>query len=282
MRPRLGLFALLVAVLAPSSLRAEIGTIDVRPAATLLFPYFEVDLDNAAGRTTLMTIQAATATATLAHVTVWTDLGIPVYVFDIYLTGFDMQSFNMRDVLSGTLPATADAGGDPRDTSAPYDGISNKGMFSQDINYPGATGPCQPYDPNNPFAAYTIPAAELADLRAAVTGQAMPSSGKFAGTNRGDNVARGFVTVDVVTQCALDLPSNPGYFLGGVAHTGNWLLGEYFVVDLSQNFMRSETAVHIEASDHLLGHATFYGRLASAQGEPTRGNRFPRAGFSAR
>jgi len=53
------------------------------------------------GRTTIITIQAATPTATLAHVVLWTDLGIPIYSFDVYLTGYDMQAINLRDVFNG-------------------------------------------------------------------------------------------------------------------------------------------------------------------------------------
>ena len=133
MRLRLWLIGALV-VLPPCSLWAVIGTPDVTPAATLLFPYFEVDLDRANGQTTLITIQAATATASLAHVTLWTDLGIPTYAFDIYLTGYDMQAINVRDIFEGHLPLTADDGADPQDTSSRNDRISNQGTFSQDIN----------------------------------------------------------------------------------------------------------------------------------------------------
>jgi hypothetical protein len=256
---RLRLFALLLAALAPVSLRADIGTIDVKPAATLLFPYFEVDLGDTHGRTTIITIQAATPTATLAHVTLWTDLAVPIYAFDVYLTGYDMQAINLRDVFNGTLPYTADDGEDPSDTGRPWDGISNQGQFSQDINYPGSTGPC------GAAADYLITPALLADLRAAHTGQALPSTGLFAGRDLGDNIARGFLTVDVVTQCTPQLPNEPGYFTG-VTHTGNWLFGEYLLINLADNFMQSETAVHIEASDSMLGQRTFYGRLANAAG----------------
>ncbi len=104
MRLRLWLIGVLI-VLAPCSLWAVIGTPDVTPAATLLFPYFAVDLDRVNGQTTLITIQAATATGGLGHVTLWTDLGIPTYAFDIYLTGYDMQAINVRDIFAGIYPS---------------------------------------------------------------------------------------------------------------------------------------------------------------------------------
>src|SRR5262245_54961643 len=76
---------------------AEIGTIDEVPAATLLVPYFEVDLVNANGITTLFSINNATSTAAVAHVTFWTDQSIPSLDFDVYLTGYDVQTINVRD-----------------------------------------------------------------------------------------------------------------------------------------------------------------------------------------
>jgi hypothetical protein len=252
MRLRLRLFTLLLTVLVPGSLWAVVGTIDVTPAATLLFPYFEVDLSNPNGRTTVVTILAATPSATLAHVTFWTDLGIPTYAFDVYLTGYDMQPINLRDVFNGHLPLTADAGEDFGDS------VTNQGHYSQDVNFPGTTGPCgAPYS--------LIPSDVLAELRAAHTGLPVPSTGAFKGRDLGDSIARGFLTVDTVNSCSQLLPNHPDYF-ATVASNQNYLLGDYLLVDLDNNFMESETAVHIEASDSLLGHRTFYGRLASAAG----------------
>ncbi len=87
------------------------------PAATLLLPYFEVDLDGPNGITTLLSINNASATAVLAHVMVWSDVSVHVLDFDVYLTGYDVQSINLRDILvNGNLPVTASAGQDPTDT----------------------------------------------------------------------------------------------------------------------------------------------------------------------
>ena len=86
---------------------AVVGANDNVPAATLLLPYFEVDLDNADGITTLFSVNNASAAPALAHVTIWTDLSVPILDFDVYLTGYDVQSFNLRDILvDGTLPVT--------------------------------------------------------------------------------------------------------------------------------------------------------------------------------
>src|SRR6185369_1389066 len=98
---------------------AVICTVDDVPAATLLLPYFEVNLSDSNGQTTLFSINNASATAVLAHVVVWSDLSVPVLDFNVYLTGYDVQSINMRDILAGALPQTASAGQDPTDTISP-------------------------------------------------------------------------------------------------------------------------------------------------------------------
>src|SRR5215218_1608476 len=80
---------------------AVICTIDDVPAATLLLPYFEVDLSNANGVNTLFSVNNASASAVLAHVVVYSDLSVPVLDFNIYLTGYDVQTVSLRDILVG-------------------------------------------------------------------------------------------------------------------------------------------------------------------------------------
>src|ERR1700736_88604 len=114
---------------------AVICTIDAVPAATLLLPYFEVDLNNPNGLTTLFSVNNASATAILVHVVVWSDLSVPVLDFNIYLTGYDVQSVNLRDIIvNGNIPQTATDIQDPNDT------ISPRGLLSQDINFASCNG----------------------------------------------------------------------------------------------------------------------------------------------
>ena len=91
---------LLAGLLASAPARAVICTVDEVPAATLLLPYFEVDLGEPVGPRTLFSVNNASATAVLAHVVVWSDLSVPVLDFNIYLTGYDVQTINLRDVLA--------------------------------------------------------------------------------------------------------------------------------------------------------------------------------------
>src|SRR5262249_26320894 len=106
-------FACLLAVscllFAPAAAFAEICSLDNAAAATLLLPYSEGARDNPGGQTTLFSINNASATAMLVKVQVWTDLGVPTLGFMVYLTGFDVETINLRDVFNGVLPQTATA-----------------------------------------------------------------------------------------------------------------------------------------------------------------------------
>src|SRR6188508_670927 len=109
---------LLLAWRTPAS--AVICTIDDVPAATLLLPYFEVSLTDVNAVQTLFTINNASASAVLAHVVIWSDLSVPVLDFNVYLTGYDVQTINLRDIIvNGVLPRTASDGQDPTDTISP-------------------------------------------------------------------------------------------------------------------------------------------------------------------
>lgn len=236
---------------------AVICTIDEVPAATLLLPYFQVDLDTPNGENTLFSINNASATAVLAHVVVWSDLSKIVLDFDVYLTGYDVQTINLRDILQNArLPQTASAGQDPKDT------ISPKGAFSQDINFASCSGvlplPLQLSD------------AYKQHFRAALTGhQSQLFLNECFGLNHGDNIARGYVTVDTVNACGQVEPGDPQYFgPSGRATNQNVLWGDYFYVNDAQNFADGNPLVHIEASatnpeTSTPGQYTFYGRYDS-------------------
>jgi hypothetical protein len=237
---------------------ADICATDDVPAATLLLPYFEVALDDANGVQTLFSINNASATAILAHVVVWSDLSVPVLDFNIYLTGYDVQTINLRDILvNGVLPRTASDGQDPNDT------ISPQGEFSQDINFASCSGQLPP--PN-------LPSTFITHLQNSLTGQSSAVLGnRCAGRNLGDRIARGYVTVDTVNNCTLRFPGDAGYF--GAGGTGdvtnqNILWGDYFHVNSNQDFAQGETLVHIEADatnpeTSVPGEYTFYGRYVA-------------------
>lgn len=227
------------AILSAGASHALIGTIDDVPAATLLLPYFEVDLDHADGVNTLMSINNASATAILAHVVVWTDLSVHVLDFNVYLTGYDVVTMSLRDLLvNRNAPRTASAGQDPTDT------ISHHGLFSQDINFASCTGIL-------PLPQLPVPLQE--HVNNSLTGQPTTFFGGpvCAGRNLGDRIARGYITVDTVNNCTLRFPGDAGYFSpGGTGDVTNQnvMWGDYFYVNPGQNFAQGETLVHIEAA----------------------------------
>jgi len=237
---------------------AVIGASDDVPAATLLLPYFEVDIANAAGVNTLFSINNASATAVLAHVTVWTDQSVPALDFDVYLTGYDVQTISLRDIfVDGDLPVTASVGQDPSDT------ISPQGPVSQDINF--ASCSTLPYSPGEVSASFR------AHLQAWFQGLQSPATGNCAGAKFQDDILRGYVTVDTVNACNLFFPSDWAFYAPFVTDQ-NVLWGDYFYVNSAENFAQGETLVHIESCPTCFvpGDHTFYGRYNAAAADDSR------------
>jgi hypothetical protein len=245
--------------MSPRSARAVLCTVDNVPAATLLLPYFEVDLSTAATRSTLMSITNASAQATLAHVVLWTDWAVPTLAFDVYLTGYDVQTMNLRDVLEGNLPVTADRARDPDDA------ISPEGPLSQDSTFPGCAGLLPPPP---------LSTIDLATLQRAHQGlsQAVPG-GLCSGQFFGDGLLRGYVTVDAVTRCSQLFPGAPGYFgPGGVAGYANVLVGDFFYLGSQGPSAAGFNLVRIEADPVRFGPGsrTFYSSLVRGSGADGR------------
>ncbi len=232
------------------AVRAEAGVLEsgcsggAIPAATLLVPYFEVDLAGSDHQTTLFAVTNAGGHSTLAHVVLWTDWGVPTLAFDLFLAENDVQSINLRDLFAGILPVT---GG---------------GSFA------GCT---------NPLTLPAVDAAALAKLRQEHTGQP-DSQEKCAGSGRaGADVATGYVTIDAAQECSATrpYPINNGYFVAGgtgIASNENLLLGEFFYVDAAQNYAQGNEAVHIVADEARFGGwpSTFYGAWNGHTGDDAR------------
>lgn len=242
----------------PRPAHAVACTLDRVPAATLLLPYFEVDLGRPNGRTTLLAVVNTSAQAQIAHLVLWTDLGVPTFTLDLYLTGFDTQSLNLRDLFAGALPQTADAARDPNDHTSP------RGRLSQDASFPGCEGLPPP----------PLTAVFLEHLRTAHTGLGSPLFNGFcAGLGHGDNVARGYITVDVARRCSYLFPGVPGYFgPDGVVGMDNVLFGDYVYLDSENNLSDGNSLVAIEAAPARFGPGapTFYRRYVANSGADGR------------
>ena len=248
--------AVIILMLAVGGIaRAQNGIAGVaanQPGATLLLPYFEVNLDNLNASNTIMSVTNASATAILNHVIIWTDLGVPAIEFNVYLTGYDLWRMNIGSFLTtGIMDRTASAGQDPTDT------ISPKGQLSQDINFASCTGNL----PNGP-----IPALQLQGLQNALIGQASVNYGPnlCGGINHGDRIARGYITVDTVNNCTLRFPSDPAYLTTDVTFQ-NVLFGDSFYISVTKNRAVSLPLVAlladpIDPATSTAGRYTFYGR----------------------
>ena len=230
--------------------------LDTVPAATLLIPYFAVDLGNTNGLTTLFSVTNAFAGPRLAKVTMWTDWAVPSLSFTVYLTGFDVQTFNVRDLLAGQIPGTGP-------------GVSPLGSLSDsNSSFPGCTG-------NGPAAlpdGKSLSANQVAHLRAWHTGQQSPLTGNCAASPRSNtNLAVGYVTVDEVVTCSALTPADPGYFTG-VAGYDNVLFGDFAFVDPTTNRSDGDPAVHIVADQSAFkaGDYTFYGRYVNGSAADAR------------
>jgi hypothetical protein len=249
------------------SAQAAIGTIDVAPAATLLLPYFEVDLANDNGKQTAFRVSNTSATAMLVNVTLWTDLGVPTYNFPIYQPGYTTTDVDLRLLFKGIMPITASAGQDPTDR------ISPRGQLSQDINFASCNGIL-------PLPGL-LASATVTALRNAHTGIGSTLlSGNCGGVTRGDNIARGYITMDAVNQCGGQAyPSDAGYFGdggSGKATNQNVLTGSVTYLNRSQNMAYGDPLVHVEASatNPLTASGTdrntFYGRYVGFTGVDNR------------
>lgn len=265
-------FAILGLALCGGQAVAEIGTIDDVPAASMLLPYFEVDLNDPDGVTTLFSINNASAAPAIAHVTLWTDLSVETLDFSIYLTGYDVQTINLRDIFNGNMPQSAhpsvDATFDDTLSPSPPEGSGQAGFWDDPAD---ATPPLNTAACNGILPLPDLPASLEAHIRNSHTGN--PSAG-FANACSAqpfdDGIARGYITIDSVTECTRQFPNSAGYWGQGgtgIANNRNILWGDYFIVDRANNFAQGENLVHLEADAQLGGTDstyTFYGRWDNA------------------
>lgn len=253
------LIGLTLGLVAATPADAAACDTDVVPAATLLFPYFEVDLDNPTARTTLLAVTNRDSQPTLVNFVLWTDWAVPTLSFQVYLTGYDIVTVNLRDVfVQGRLPVTGKA-------VSPHHGLSG-----EPVSFPG----CNDSKAPGQAPVYSVPALtreEVAKLQGQHTGACMDNfrwSRVFNG-----QVARGYVTVDVVNRCSGLTPADEGYFDAGglgVASNRNVLTGDYFLVD--ESVAQGEPAVHIEAYPEKFapGDYTFYKRYVGGTAADAR------------
>jgi hypothetical protein len=185
--------------------------IKVGPAATLLLPYFEVDVSGTSGQTTLFTVTNVTPHPQIAHVTLWTDWAYPVLTFNLYLTGYGVQGINLADVLN-------------RGAIAPSNGTSSAtiaGSLSAASGNLRTSLDCA----NNPGV---IPDSVIKAVRDALTLGIAPAGTSSCKTGVGipHSNAIGYATIDVVASCTTRSPADPLYYTNDLLFD-NALIGDY-------------------------------------------------------
>lgn len=241
------LLAVLGSLLAFVPAAATVCDLDETPAATLLLPYFEVTLGPTAGTDTILLLTNTGNVNVVAHVTLWSDLAVPVYAFPIGLPANDMVSISLRDVIVlGRLP----------DTDAAFPKAAFAGC-------------------NSVLPLPDIPPTQLTSLQNALSGQlaeAILGAGNCAGTPS-PGLVRGYLTVDTVKECKAILPGYPGYFFESAAKPGivtyqNVLTGLSYFTDPARPLGFAQPVVHLEADTKTpptfkTGSYTFYARLVN-------------------
>lgn len=183
--------------------------VKVGPAATLLLPYFEVDVSGTTGQTTLFTVTNVVRYPQIAHVTLWTDYGYPVMTFNEYLTGYDVQAINLADVLIRGIVAP------PSGTTS----ATTPGQLSEGTN-PNLRSPLD--CGTNPGS---FPASLIAAIRTALTKGTFSINGCTEIGSTHTN-AIGYATVDLVASCTSRAPSDPLYYSTDLLFD-NVLIGDY-------------------------------------------------------
>ena len=219
------LFTFLITLSARAGVRDNDDTCDiiVAPAATLLLPYFEVDLSHPGGQTTLFTITNVSRHSQIAHVTLWTDFAVPVLDFNIFLTGYDVQSINLLDVLTtGTVAPPLGTG--PSTAKSPLGTAGNSPSLTAPANGgPGYTNPNFKSAIDCNTLPGVIPQSLIAAVRLELTAGTAPGC---ASVGRVHFNAIGYVTIDLVGSCTSRTPADPLYYTTDLLFD-NVLIGDY-------------------------------------------------------
>jgi hypothetical protein len=209
------------------------------PAATLLLPFFEVDFSRenpALAHNVLFTILNVTNEPQIGRATIWTDWGYPVFSFDIFLRGYDVQGYSMYDILrAGRIVPTSNQS---RPGVRSLDNVTGNPRFA-----PSAVVNCQ-------AAGGDIPPEQLERLRDVLTTglwSDCPGGARRVGGTHSN--ATGYVTIDLVNTCSGNTPLHPLYFSGELLYN-NVLSGDAIHIRPVPGAMTrtvAEPLVHIRA-----------------------------------
>ena len=250
--------AVAVVLAVASSAFAITCTIDQRPAATLLVPYFQVSfgLDGnlvttgPGARDTIVTIANASSAPMIAHVNVYDRYSVLALDFNIALSAYDVQAMRMSDVITGFLPVTVGA-------------ISGEDVCQGNGGkvYPAADGylrvsplnPATGQDNTQATTEYGVPAYNLP-----VSDQLRTNCDKAP--NNLDFLAIGYVVIDHANYCNLSDPadSTGNYYYNDAIGMENNLWGEIIFTSGEGLPTYALSTVNLEA-DSTIGDAALAG-----------------------
>ncbi|HEX6087882.1 MAG TPA: hypothetical protein VF266_25340 [Thermoanaerobaculia bacterium] len=205
------------------------------PAATLLVPHFRVDLEPARSETTLFSVTNTSGEERIARVTLWTDYAFPVLTFNVRLTGYDVQSIDLYDVIA-------------------------RGVI--------AGGSC---DLTGPLGEEWIAWMRSAFTEGSVPDFGLREGCGEVGLEH--TLAAGYATIDLVRNCASTPPTETSYWSRDLDFD-NVLIGDYQFVRPAQSSADGAPMVHIRAVPGVELPRTFYGRFQS-KSAPRRDARQP-------
>ena len=236
-------------------------TVDQRPAATLLVPFFQVSFDSNGvvtggdtARDTIVTIANASSAPMIAHVNVYDRESVLVLDFNVALTGFDVQAMRMSDIINGNLPDT----------------VNGSGLDTCQRNSGAAVYP----DPDGFLRVRPLVPATGQDNTQATTDYQGTFNLGIADTLRTncdgnlDDTAIGYIVIDHVNYCNLSDPTDSNYYYNDAIGMENNLWGEIIFTSGGGIPTYAMSTVNIEA-DASFGDAaqlfalpvrTFYAR----------------------
>jgi len=259
---KLSVFIALVLLAVAGTGYAVTCAYDNVPGATLLVPYWRVSLNGATGAPipsggidTLVSMVNVSSPGLIAHVTVWNKYSRAVLDFNVPMTGKDVVSFSMRDIMNGKLNVNytqvnnfLGAGtGDPCGVNLsatppvyqPRIGFGSKQFIR--FSHPEAVstssdafGSVSVYAADA-FAAFRNRVWDSLDESGDVTSFTASSGANIldtdnpacgVGSSNGDGVfatdLSGYLTIDVVNYCTNYFPENPVFYEYDAIATAGW------------------------------------------------------------
>ena len=264
---------------------ATVCASDASPASSLVFPFVVLDYPDAdSAVTTIIGITNTGPDAQIVHITLWTDYGVSILDFNIVLSGYDLQTFNIRDLLvDGVLPIS----GDP-EAPAVFGGVVARGPVAPESLLPSPDSPVSLFDRCNSGSHISVPSNYGPPIPAGTLGifqvwlQRSQTEPRFHQSCGGGQYSLGdsfetrdvadptwmWVTADVVWTCNKMLGDDPEYWHDGPTENPTWdqngaqrfvanvLIGDVTWVDTDTGASESGLAIHLEA-DRSLGDTSY-------------------------